>query len=316
MTGPAVVTLGESMVRLTASRPGPLAHSATMALGMGGAESNVAIGLARLGVDVAWMSRLGADSGGDLIVRELLAEGVRVAAVRDPEAPTGLMLKERRTPDTVSVTYYRSGSAASRMSSEDLDASLIASARMLHLSGITPALSSSCLEAVRTAVAIAKDAGVPISLDLNYRRRLWDENDAAAFYGSVMHDVDIVFAGDDEAAIAAGISAEPRVLAQRLHGMGAETVVIKRGSLGAFVLTDAGVHSVDALPITPIDTVGAGDAFVAGYLAEHLSGASPAEALVLAVRTGAFACLAEGDWEGAPRRAELGLLSSVDPVIR
>ncbi|MDJ0335333.1 sugar kinase [Salinibacterium sp. G-O1] len=311
-----VVTIGETMLRFSASRIGSLAHSATADIGMGGAESNVAIGLARLGVPTTWTSRLGADAGGDFIVRELQSEGVTVQASRVSTAPTGLMIKERRTPGTTNVVYYRAGSAASGMSPGDLDPAVIAGARLLHLTGITPALSPSCRELTLAAIAMARAAGVPVSFDLNFRSRLWSAADAASFYREILPSVDIVFAGEDEAKIVTETGDDAEVLARQLAEFGSPTIVLKRGAAGAIALTADDVVSCDAVSISPVDTVGAGDGFVAGYLAEHLSGGTPEQCLAVAVVAGAFACLSDGDWEGAPRRSELALLTALDPVSR
>ncbi|GAP60075.1 2-dehydro-3-deoxygluconokinase [Arthrobacter sp. Hiyo1] len=139
--GTYVVTLGETMALMASDKAGPLAHASTMSLGIGGSESNVAIGLQRLGVQAVWCSRIGADSLGQLVEREIRAEGVVVHVTVDDDAPTGLMVKERRTPTAQKVAYYRSGSAGSRIAPDDVDERLIAGAALLHVSGITPALS-------------------------------------------------------------------------------------------------------------------------------------------------------------------------------
>jgi len=140
----ALVTLGETMALFTADRVGPLRHATTMRVGIAGAESNVAIGVRRLGHPAAWIGRVGSDELGQLVLGRLRAERVEVdAAVVDPEAPTGLMVKEHRTADLARVVYYRRGSAGSRLAPGDLDEARIRGARVLHLTGITPALSAS-----------------------------------------------------------------------------------------------------------------------------------------------------------------------------
>jgi 2-dehydro-3-deoxygluconokinase len=313
--GPYLVTLGETMALLKAEQPGPLAHASTMSLGIGGSESNVAIGIQRLGGQAVWCGRVGQDSLGVLVEREIRAEGVTVRAITDPGAPTGLMLKERRTAATQSVSYYRAGSAGSRLEPADLDADLIARAAVLHLSGITPALSATAAATVFAAIEIARAAGVTVSFDLNYRSNLWAPTAARPVYRDILPLVDIVFAGDDEAAIAVD-AAEPAELARRLADLGPAQAVIKLGHRGAQAQIDGDSYRQSAVPITPVDTVGAGDAFVAGYLAEYLTGATPVDRLALAATTGAFACLAPGDWEGLPRRSELHLLHATEAVAR
>lgn len=311
-----VVTLGETMGLMKAETPGPLAQVHSLSLGMGGSESNFAIALSRLGTSVTWAGRVGDDSLGELVLRELAAEGVVVDPVRDPSAPTGIMIKERRTLDQLKVWYYRAGSAGSRLSPEDVPVERIRSARLLHLTGITPALSGSAAEAAQYALDVARQAGALVSFDLNYRAALWSPEEARAVFKRFIAQADVVFAGDDEAAIAVGQSGDSLELARRVAALGPGQVVIKRGVQGCAAVIDGSEYKQDAVRINPVDTVGAGDAFVAGYVAELLAGAPVEVRLLTAVRTGAFACLVPGDWEGMPRRNELAMLDATEPVSR
>jgi len=318
---PYLVTLGETMALFTPDQPGPLAHVSSLGIGIGGSESNVAIGVQRLGGTAVWCGRVGNDSLGQLVTREIRAEGVTVRATIDADAPTGLMIKERRTATSQKVAYYRAGSAGSRLTPADLDPALIAGASVLHLSGITPALSITAAETFFAAIDIARGAGVPVAFDLNFRSTLWSVSDARTAYNRIIPLVDIVFASEDEAAMVVGPVGEATApglegLAVRLAALGPTQAVIKLGHRGAVASIEGRLHWQDAIPITPLDTVGAGDAFVAGYLAELMLGASPADRLALAATTGAFACLAYGDWEGLPRRDELGLLDATESVTR
>ena len=315
-----VVTMGETMGLMKADTPGPLAHTRSLSIGMGGAESNFAIALSRLGVAVTWAGRVGGDSMGELVLRELRAEGIDVHGIVDPQAPTGLMIKERRTSEQLKVWYYRSGSAGSRLEPQDVPAKQIREARLLHLTGITPALSATAAAAVDHAIALARDAGTLVSLDLNYRAALWSPEEARELYRKLLPQVDLVFAGDEEAMIALGLDQSqphpPLELAHQLTALGPRHAVVKLGPLGAVAVADNAQLTQAAVPVNAVDTVGAGDAFVAGYIAEFLAGESLEQRLRTAVRTGAFACQVPGDWEGMPRRAELGLLESKDPVAR
>ena len=313
---PYVITFGETMALMSPEHAGPLAHASTLRLGIGGSESNMAIGLQRLGVRAVWCGRVGADSLGELVAREIRAEGVDVRLTVDDSQPTGLMIKERRTPALQRVNYYRTGSAGSRFSPADLDHDLIGNAALLHLTGITPALSGQAVAAVFEAIATAKAANVPVSFDLNYRAKLWSPGEAAAVYRDIIPLVDIVFAGHDEAEIAVGEAADPGELARRIASLGPRQAVIKLGAEGALALVDGETYCQSAVEVTVVDTVGAGDAFVAGYLAEFVNQASPETRLRTAAATGAFACLVQGDWEGFPRRDELVLLTSSEPVSR
>lgn len=326
--GPDVVTIGETLALFAALRPGPLLTGAPFEFRIGGSESNVAVGLARLGTSVAWVGRLGDDAFGDAVVRALRGEGVDVRAVRDPSLRTGLMVKERRTPLHQRVTYSRTGSAGSALCMGDIDDRLIGAARVLHVTGITPALSDSAADAVTHAVTVARDAGVLVSLDVNYRAGLWSRERAGHRLRELLPAVDLLFTGLDEAELmtgpatpvdarhAGGAGDEPAVTARALAELGPHEVVVTHGATGATSLVDGEVRSVVPPVVPVVDTVGAGDAFVAGYLAGLLTGAPAARRLELACRTGAFACTVHGDWEGAPTRTDLTLLDVGDPVLR
>jgi 2-dehydro-3-deoxygluconokinase len=312
-----LVTLGETLGLLVAEDVGPLSLTRGMRLSMGGAESNVAIGVARLGVASTWIGRLGDDPIGDLIERQLLAERIRCLVRRDP-APTALMLRERRTGTVARVSYYRHGSAGSHLQPADLPDGVIEKAGLLHLSGITPALGPGPAETVREAMRRARRAGVPISFDLNFRSRLWDAATAAPVFRELAAGADIVFAGDDEARIALGddASASPEALADGLAALGPSEVVIKLGRRGATARIEGELIEVPAVAVQAIDTVGAGDAFVAGYLASRLLGRDVRDRLSTAAVAGAFVVTVPGDWEALPRPHELSLLTAEENVQR
>ncbi|WP_198412874.1 MULTISPECIES: sugar kinase [unclassified Cryobacterium] len=310
-----VVTLGETMALIKANATGSLAHQSALGLSVGGAESNCAIALRRLGTSVTWIGRVGADSLGERVLRELRAEGVVVHGIIDPIAPTGLMIKERRTADSIKVVYYRSGSAGSRLSPSDVDTVAISSAKILHVTGITAGLSASAADAVDFAVSCAKEAGTLVSFDYNYRSALWAPPAAAAAFRRLTEQADLVFAGDDEAALVVG-PGTPRDQASALAELGPRHAVIKLGARGSVALIHGEYFEQPAIPVRAVDTVGAGDAFVAGYLSDLLRGVTPEERLLTAATVGAFACTVEGDWEGNPVRDELGLLHAVENVRR
>lgn len=308
-----LVTFGETMALFVARRTGPLRFARDFDLGLGGAESNVAIGVTRLGRGAAWVGRVGADEFGELIAATLRAERVDVHAIRDTEAPTGLMIKGRRTADLTDVGYYRKDSAGSRLSPADLDPALIGGARVLHVSAITPALSASAREAVRHAIGEARAAGVFVSLDVNYRRALWSPQEASAWLREVIAEVDVVFATEAEARLIADAD-DPADLAKSL---GPRHVLLKFGARGAMELADGVVRRAEPYRVTEVDPVGAGDAFAAGWLADWLDGAAPEQRLRTACAAGAFAVTSQGDWESLPTRADLSLLNpSSDGVSR
>ncbi|MFL0711279.1 MAG: sugar kinase [Microcella pacifica] len=309
-----MVTFGETMGLFYSTDPGPLGHVGTARLGIGGAESNVAIALQRLGIPTTWVGRRGNDSVGDLVERELRAEGMDVVAIRDP-AQTGLMIKERRTSTVSRVWYYRAGSAGSRLAPGDMPEGLIERSGLLHVTGITPALSDTARDATFEAIKRANAAGVPVSFDLNFRSGLWSRRNARDTLAAIAAASDVVFAGSDEARIIVD-GADDIDLARAISDLGPRQVVIKLGARGCIATIDDEDYMAPAMPVNVVDSVGAGDAFVAGYLAELLAGEDPSSRLATAVRAGAFACETAGDWEGLPSREELALLGAEEPVVR
>lgn len=314
MTG-GVVTLGETMGLFVAEAPGPLTHIDAFRLRIGGADSNVAIGLARLGTPSSWIGRVGADEVGARVQRELRAEGVTTHVVVDNDWPTGLMVKSRPIANVVRVAYHRAGSAGSHLEPKDIPAALVQEAALLHVTGITPAISATAAAAVDHAIDLAVAAGVPVSFDVNHRAALWSSTRAAAVYRSIAARASVIFAGEDEARILVD-GDSPEALARALAKLGPAQAVVKLGAEGCIALVDGELHSAAAIAVEVVDTVGAGDAFVAGYLAELCAGAPVATRLDTAVRCGAFACLGEGDWESFATREALTLLDGGDPVIR
>jgi 2-dehydro-3-deoxygluconokinase len=309
-----LVTAGETMALVVQATPGAPRNGERMCFGIGGSESNVAIGVRRLGVPATWIGRIGEDQAGELILRELRAEQVEVIAALD-RAPTGLMLRWRPTTLHGRVEYHRRDSAGSRLRAADIPDAVVAGAAVFHATGITLALGADPASAVMHAVAVARASGVPVSFDLNFRRALWTEAEAAPALTAAVRQADVVFAGAEEAAIVAG-TAEPLDAALALEALGPRQVVIKLGAAGCLARIDGATHEVPAPPVTVLDTVGAGDAFVAGYLAELIDGAPAARRLATAVATGAWAVTAAGDWEGMPDRRALALLDTTEHVIR
>lgn len=321
---PQVVTFGETMAVLS-SPPGlGLRMAETLRLSIAGAESNVAIGLARMGVPTAWFGRVGDDELGRLILARLAAEGVQLCgAVMDADAPTALMFKERRHSSFSRVTYYRRDSAGSRLRPQDVPTPTVASARHLHFSGITPALSPTASDTVHTALALARDAGLTISMDINFRRALWPEGTAADALTGLARRVDIIFATIEEAELitsgarpACKAQPPPEALCHALAALGPSEVVLKLGARGAISIVDGSLERTSAEAVAVVDPVGAGDAFVCGYLAAHLENESPLQRLRTGTIAAAFALGAEGDWEGLPSRRELAEWTVADPVHR
>ncbi|WP_246214057.1 sugar kinase [Kitasatospora viridis] len=290
---------------------GPIRLGAPMELSVAGAEATVAIGLARLGHRAEWVGRVGDDEFGALVLRTLRAEQVGVAHVRvDRDGrPTGLLAREQRIGDLVRVSYHRAGSAGSALRPEEVLPALRAGVRVLHLTGITPALAPPAAEAVLAAARRARELGATVCLDVNYRARLWSTERAREVLVPLARLADLLVASAEELALvcAEPVADEPSAIAELL-ARGCREVVVTRGGDGASVSTAAGTVAVPARRVPVVDVVGAGDAFVAGYLSGLLDGLAPAERLHRATLTGAFAVAGRGDWEHLPNRAELALL--------
>jgi 2-dehydro-3-deoxygluconokinase len=306
-----LVTYGETMALFTATEVGPLRHAPHMRLSIAGAESNVAIGFARLGGAVEWTGRVGDDELGRLITTTLRGEGVETNAIVESRAPTGLMIKERRSSQFARVVYYRSGSAGSHLNVGDIDEETLAAARVVHLTGITAALSKAARETVFACIEIARAAGTLVSWDFNYRSALWPAEEAAPVLRDAASRADIVFATEDEARILFDGS-DPSALAADLERLGPREVLVKLGERGAVALVSGERHVVPAEQVVAIDPVGAGDAFTAGYLSALCKGQDVEQKLATASRAGAFAVTVAGDWEGLPTDRELDLLVGRD----
>lgn len=302
-TGPIdVATLGEGLTVLDPTVPGPLRHVGSFAKRVGGAEVNVAVALARLGHRAAWAGRLGDDPFGREILSLLRGEGVETGgATLDPGAPTGVYFKERGALGQLRVYYYRTGSAASRARIEDLDVDALLGARILHLTGITPALSNSCAALTEALIAEAVARGVLVSFDANVRWRLWGDRDPAAWLAPLVAQADFVFCSEEEAALLFGGS-EPDELRAVLADRRAQAVVV-HGEHGAFAVEVGGVTERAGHRVEVLDTVGAGDAFVAGFLSGRLRGWDTGGCLDLANACGACAVTVSGDVESMPDEA-------------
>lgn len=229
-----------------------------------GAESNVAIGMARLGCSTRWVSRLGEDPLGRFVEESVVSAGVEASVVRDGGHPTGVMVKHPAGAGKVS-SYYRSQSAARLLGPEDRKR--FGRARWIHASGITPALSTSAAALVEAVLEDPSPIGDSVSFDVNHRPVLWtDDRDAASVIVPLARRADLVFIGDDEAEALLG-RADPSSVAEALVDDASDVVVLKHGERGATAITAQGQVFVRAMPVRAVDVTGAGDAFAAGFLA-------------------------------------------------
>ncbi|MFD7116063.1 sugar kinase [Streptomyces sp. NPDC059922] len=346
--GVDVVCLGESMVTFLPSLPGRLADVPSFARTIGGAESNVACALAAAGHTVTWVSRVGADGFGDHLVDAIAAYGVDTSGVRrDPDRPTGIYFRTAtdRATDAHEVAYYRAGSAASAMAPGSLSYDDLWAGRVLHVSGITAALSDDCLALMRELTTRAP--GRPLlSFDVNHRPGLWRDGSGARVLLELARGADLVFVGEDEAAEAWGLHGgdairaalpEPATLVVKRGSAGA--TVYERGAAGVGATVDGGasggvgsgpdgganggvgsgpdggadtVTSVPALRVDVVAPVGAGDAFAAGFLSATLRGLPAAARLRHGHLMAAATLTVPGDLGAPPSRADADRLVDLD----
>lgn len=312
--GVDVVALGESMVTFLPSRPGRLADVPSFERAIGGAESNVACGLAADGHTVRWVSRVGADGFGDHLVEAIGAYGVDVSAVRrDPARPTGVYFRTAgdRATDAHEVAYYRAGSAASAMSVANTDLAAARSGRVLHLSGITAALSADCLDLMRELTARRTDAPL-VSFDVNHRPGLWRGADGPDVLLDLARACDVVFVGADEAESSWGVNGGPDAVRALLPEP--DVLVVKEGGRGATVFASATAPAVfvPALDVDVVAATGAGDAFAAGFLSATLRGLPPRDRLRHGHLWAAATLTAPGDLAAPPARDTADRLAALD----
>ncbi|WP_438270678.1 sugar kinase [Streptomyces platensis] len=330
-----VVCLGESMVTFLPCLPGRLADVPSFDRAIGGAESNVACTLARTGHPTRWISRVGTDGFGDHLLAAIADCGVDVRHVRrDPLRPTGVYFRTAgdRATGTHEVAYYRAGSAASAMTAADLDPAALYGGRILHLSGITAALSADCL-ALLTELTTRRPGRPLLSFDVNYRPGLWRDTARARVLLDLARGADLVFVGDDEARDAWGLHG-PRAIRQALPEP--HTLVVKQGKTGATVFrrtrepggrrddatgadevtgTDDATGTATFVPALDVDLVaatGAGDAFAAGFLSATLRGLPDRARLRHGHLWAAAALTVPGDLATPPSRPYADRLAALD----
>lgn len=283
-----LLAVGETMAMLAPSDGAGVVDAATFLVDAGGAESNVAAHAAAGGLTSRWHSRLGDDALGDRVLRQIAARGIDVAGVvRDPDRPTGVYVKDPGR----GVRYYRRGSAASALGAMDAETLALDDVDVLHVSGITAALSPSARAFLVAAMGRARAMGVTVSFDVNHRAALWSAAEAGPVLVGLAAGADVVFVGRDEAETlwSTPTDADVRALLPDVA-----EVVVKDGDVGATVFAGAERTFVPALRVEVLDAVGAGDAFAGGYLAARLHGRDIA------------ACLAAGHARAALTLRTLG----------
>ena len=306
---PDVITFGEAMLLLVADRPGPLEQAEAFDKRTAGAETNVAIGLARLGLKVGWGSRLGTDSMGRYLLAAMQQEGIDCShVVCDPSQKTGFQFKGKVLDGSdPEVEYHRQGSAASHMCVDDIDDAWLLSARHLHATGVFPAISPTTLPAARHTLDLMRAAGRTVSFDPNLRPTLWATPELMReSINNLATRADWVLPGLEEGRFLTGESTAEGI-ARFYRQRGARLVVVKLGAKGAWFDSDtAGCGHMPGFPVAHVvDTVGAGDGFAVGVISALLDGCGVQQAVKRGAWIGARAVQVLGDSDGLPTRAEL-----------
>jgi len=311
-----ILSFGETMAMFVAERTGDLARVGHFHKRIAGADSNVAIGLARLGFKVNWLSRVGADSLGRFVIDTLQGEGLHCDYVDiDPAYPTGFQLKSREDQgQDPQVEYFRRGSAASHLSVADIRPELL-KAQHLHATGIPPALSASARELSFELMTRMAAAGRSVSFDPNLRPSLWpSEKQMIEDINALAALAHWVLPGLGEGRLLTGYQ-EPRDIAAFYLDQGTAVVAIKLGADGAYYRTQRDEGFVAAVPVkSVVDTVGAGDAFAVGVVSALLENHSVAQAVSRGNWIGAQAVQSRGDMEGLPTREQLTAARRPEPA--
>nr|WP_144928834.1 sugar kinase [Paenibacillus bovis] len=325
-----VVTIGESMILFQSLNDSSIQYSPLFTKSVAGAESNVAIGLTRLGKKVRWISKVGDDAFGKYLLATLAGEQVDVSncIIADNE-PTAIYFKDFKASQDPIVYYYRKGSAASKLNKNDIQPEWFHNARHLHVTGITPALSNDSAEMIIEAMKVAKRNHMTISFDPNIRRKLWTEEEARSTIQKMIPLCDIFMPGLEECEFLFGKKSTDEY-GELLLNMGPRLILLKCGADGAMAYTsEYMIHKKGVFVENIVDTVGAGDAFATGSLSiildlqnidMELNNTTKiksviANALERGNRLGALAIQFKGDWEGLPTLNELTAIEHGESVI-
>lgn len=303
---PELITLGETCAVFAARSIGRMRYSKDYELRYGGAEGTVAVGVHRLGHSAGWISQLGEDELGHAILSLICGEGVDVSNVRMvPDSQTGIFIRERLPHGEARHFYYRQDSAFSRITPAVLDQDYLASAKIIHLTGITPALSASCLQTVEAVVEIARKHNILITFDPNLRLKLWRVGEAKPVLERLMACADYVLPSLEEMILLYG-EKSPDAILDHLHAIGCRRVILKKGRDGAVVSLPSDRVELSGYPVAdPIDLMGAGDAFAAGFIAAILKGMDVKEAADLANLVGSLSIRLPGNIESLPTWGEV-----------
>ncbi len=312
-----VFTLGDALITFNPTEKGPLRYVPSFNRKVGGAELNFAIGCARLGLQTKWVSRLGGDEFGRVIYNFARGEGIDMSDVQFAEGyPSSLNFKEVREDGSGKTFYYRYQSPILSLTPEEITEEMFQGIELVHLTGVFLAIDPKNLAITKRVLEIAVDKAIKVSFDPNIRLKLWTIEQAKAAYFEILPAVDILLTGLDEIELIVGQSTES-VLETFAHEYAISDLVIKDGPNGSKLFKNGEWHRKEALDVIPVDTVGAGDGFDAGYVFSVLHDYSPEESLVFSNAVGGLVTTVSGDNEGLPYLEEvLALLGSEKLIER
>ena len=293
-----IVCLGEPLVEFNQKQPG------VMLQGFGGDTSNCAISAARQGADVGYITRVGKDKFGEMLLALWKEEGIDVSQIaEDPHAPTGIYFV---THDDSGhhFSYYREHSAATKIEPHDLSTPYIADAKFLHVSAISQAISSTAADTVFTAIDIANSNGTKVSYDTNLRLNLWSAKRARAIVHEAMKYCHIALPSMDDVQVLSELSSADAVIDFYLN-LGAEIVVLKLENDGSIVSTQQKRRKIAGISVNSIDSNGAGDTFAGAILAELVRGQGPFQAAEYANVAAALSTQYDGAVNAIPNRKQV-----------
>ncbi|MCS0789174.1 sugar kinase [Cytobacillus firmus] len=310
-----VLTIGDAMITLNPAVKGPLRYVTQFERKVGGAELNFAIGCARLGLDSKWISRLGEDEFGRVIYNFARGEGVDVSGVDFVSGcPTSLNFKEINEDGSGKTFYYRYNSPILTLTPEMIQEELFENVDLVHLTGVFLAIDSKNIETAAKVIEVAKQKNIPISFDPNIRLKLWSIEEARKAYKEILPHVDILLTGLEEIRLISGMEEEDE-LALFAREYGIRDLVLKDGANGSKLFRNGDWTRAESFHVTPVDTVGAGDGFDAGYIYGWLNGFSKERLLQFANGVGALVTTVSGDNEGLPYLSEVNAFINNDLIV-
>lgn len=301
-----ILTIGDALVSFNPLTTGPLRFVNTFERKVGGAELNVAIGCSRLGLAAGWISRLGKDEFGRYIYNFVRGEGIDVSQVELIEGyPTSIYFKELISGEKVNSYYYREKSPTLAFQTNDIDEEYVRQAKILHISGVFPAVNGTNKEVLLHLLKIAKKHNLTVTFDPNIRLKLWSAAEARQILVTYLPYVDVLLTGEEEAEILLGTSG-PEQFYAAAQNYGIQHAVLKQGERGAIGYKNGEVVQVPARENTEVvDVVGAGDGFAAGYLCGMINQWSLEKSLAFANAVAAHVIGVTGDNEGLPYKEDM-----------